>query len=62
MQCPKCEGKGIVVTMQDAAFGELIKRGPLCPDCNGAGEIPDPPKPVRFKSRTVEERRLRRPA
>jgi DnaJ-class molecular chaperone len=59
MLCPKCKGEGIIVTMQDAIFGEPIKPNPPCPDCKGTGAVPDPKVP--FRSRLVEARTRRRP-
>lgn len=38
LTCPKCNGKGQVVTMQRTMLGMMQSISP-CPDCNGTGKI-----------------------
>ncbi len=60
MKCSDCEGRGYLVVVRPAVFGEPIKPPLTCKPCNGMGVVPDP-KPIPFRSRLVEARRRPRP-
>lgn len=40
--CPKCNGKGQVVTTQQSLFG-VVRSATICPECSGTGKV------IRYK-------------
>jgi DnaJ-class molecular chaperone len=59
MKCPNCKGLGYPVETRPVMLGEPFDPLPICEPCKGTGVIPDP-KPVSFKSKLSEARKMRR--
>ena len=56
--CPRCQGTGRVVTMQNTPFGR-VQTQTTCPECGGSGEIIDAPCPeCGGRGKTQEMRKL----